>query len=291
MHYNSRKMSGSGDEGENRQLRAEIRRLRETLRKLTPSLEVILRRRGFSIYKREPKDDLLVPAGDLLDGYYVMLKHYSFRLFLRDVIKHQRGFTLPQVTRYATREVTTEYLRYLEKIGLVKPGDSGYTLAGGTIKSFGETLEWFIAEIFRRELSAEAIWGIKMKRPRVGGDYDLLAKIDGSVLCMEVKSSPPKQIYQTEIRTFLDRICDLRPEIAVFFVDTELRMKDKIVPMFEEEMSRRFVPPPEVRRMERELFEVSEQVCESLRVFIINAKDSIIQNIERVLIEYFRRTL
>jgi hypothetical protein len=108
---------------------------------------------------------------------------------------------------------------------------------------------------------------------------------------MEVKSSPPKQIYQTEIRTFLDRICDLRPEIAVFFVDTELRMKDKIVPMFEEEMSRRFVPPPEVRRMERELFEVSEQVCESSRVFIINAKDSIIQNIERVLIEYFRRTL
>ena len=97
-----------------------------------------------------------------------------------------------------------------------------------------------LCEIFRREFAAEAAWGVKFKRPRVGGDYDVIAKIDGSILYMEVKSSPPKQIYNSEIAAFLDRTSDLSPEISVFFMDTELRMKDKIVPMFEEELRKRF---------------------------------------------------
>ena len=72
----------------------------------------------------------------------------------------------------------------------------------------------------------------------MGGDYDLIAKVDGSILYMEIKSSPPKQIYQNEISAFFDRVADLSPEISIFFVDTELRMKDKIVLMFEEELKK-----------------------------------------------------
>ncbi len=268
-------------------LRAEVKRLRRTLNELTPSLSVLLKRRGFKIYKKEPSDDLLLPEIDFIDEYYEMLKKYSFRLFLRDVIKHQPIFTLQQVTRYATREVTEEYIEYLIKIGLSERFNSSYRLKKGPIKSFGETLEWFIAEIFKREFASEAIWGVKMKRPGIGGDYDLLTKIDGSILYMEVKSSPPKQIYQNEISAFLDRVYDLIPEIAIFFMDTELRMKDKIVPMFEDVMRARHSEPPEIRRIERELFEVA---TERPRIFIINAKDSIINNIERVLSVYFRRS-
>lgn len=273
-------------------LKSEIKRLRGSLSKLTPPLASLLKRRGFRIYKKEPSDDLLIPKKRFIDGYYEMLKRYSFRLFLRDVIKHQLLFTLKQVTRYSTKEVTLQYIDYLVKVGLaaraegrIKTENSLYKLKKGPIKSFGETLEWFMAEIFRREFSIEAVWGVKMKRPMVGGDYDLLAKIDGSILYMEIKSSPPKQIYQNEIRAFFDRVYDLMPEMAVFFMDTELRMKDKIVPMFEDELSMRFAEPPEVKRMEKELFEVG---AERPKIFIINAKDSIINNIERVLARYFR---
>jgi len=117
----------------------------------------------------------------------------------------------------------------------------------------------------------------------VGGDYDIIAKVDGSILYMEVKSSPPKQIYQNEIAAFFDRLTDLSPEISIFFVDTELRMKDKIVLMFEEELKRRHESPPKVVRMEKELFHLSD------KIFIINAKDSIAANIEKVLSWYFRR--
>jgi hypothetical protein len=276
-------MSSDGASDEVGSLRDEIKRLRKSLSELTPSLDVLLKRRGFRIFRREPSDDLLLPGDEFVKGFYDMMKKYSFRLFLRDVIKRQNFFRLENVARYATSEVTEDYLRYLEEIGLIERMSDGFRLVRAPIKSFGETLEWFVAEIFKREFSTEAIWGIRAKRPRVGGDYDLIAKVDGAILYMEVKSSPPKQIYQTEISAFLDRVSDLYPEISIFFVDTELRMKDKIVLMFEEELKVRHADPPNVVRMEKELFHIYD------KIFIINAKESIAANIEKVLTWYFRR--
>jgi len=127
------------------------------------------------------------------------------------------------------------------------------------------------------------LWGVKFRRPKVGGDYDVIAKFEGSLFYVEVKSSPPKQIYDSEIAAFLDRVADLAPAIAVFLMDTELRMKDKLVPMFEEELARRFPDPPPVLRVERELFQISD------RIFIVNAKESILGNLERVFGEYYRQ--
>jgi hypothetical protein len=139
-----------------------------------------------------------------------------------------------------------------------------------------------VAEIFRREFAAESIRGIRFRRPGVGGDYDLIVKVDGAILYMEIKSSPPKQIYQNEIASFFKRIQDLSPDIGIFFMDTELRMQDKIIPMFAEEL-RKDDNPPEILRIEKELFQISG------KVFIINARESIISNIGKVLSFYFRR--
>src|SRR5512147_3294092 len=263
-------------------LRAEVKRLRKALMRHSPGIDVLLKRRGFKVYKKEPPEDLLLPSKKYLAGYYRMLHKYSFRLLLRDVIKHQQFFTLEDVTRYATPEVTGEYLDYLLSVRLIKKRPKGYTLARGPITSFGATLEWFVAEILRREFGAETIWGVKFKRPNVGGDYDVIAKLDGSLLYAEVKSSPPKQIYDSEIAAFLDRAYDLSPDIAVFLMDTELRMKDKLVPMFAKELGKRYDKPPEVLRLERELFQIED------RIFIVNAKESLVQNIEKVVSRFFR---
>ncbi len=264
-------------------LRNENRRLRKSLNVLTAPLNVLLKRRGFKIFRQNPKEDLLLPPEEFLDDYYRMLCRYSFRLFLRDVIKHQDFFRLEQVTRYATADVTADYLHYILSVRIVTETEGGYQLFRRPVKSFGETLEWYMAEIFKREFCSESIWGVKFKRPRIGGDYDVLGKLDGSIVYIEVKSSPPRQVYDAEISAFLDRVSDLLPEIAVFFMDTELRMKDKIVPMFEAELSRRYAVPPAVARMEKELFQIED------RIFIINAKDSIATNMEKVLYRYFRR--
>jgi hypothetical protein len=277
-------MSSETFSDETYHLRDEIRRLRKSLSELTPPLSVLLKRRGFRIYKREPSEDLLLPKKEFFDNYFEMMKKYSFRLFLREVIKHQEFFKLEDVTRYATAEVTKEYVDYMNKIGLLEKLPDGFRLSKRPVKSFGETLEWFVSETFKVEFATEAIWGIRFKRPKVGGDYDLIAKVDGKILYMEIKSSPPKQIYQKEITAFFDRLSDLLPEIGVFFVDTELRMKDKIVPMFEEGLKVKYGIPPKVIRMEKELFQIED------RIFVINSKDNVAANIEKVLSWYFRRS-
>jgi len=43
-----------------------------------------------------------------------------------------------------------------------------------------------------------------------------------------------------EVKTFFLRIDDLLPDVAILFNDTQLRMKDKLVVMFEEELERRY---------------------------------------------------
>jgi hypothetical protein len=275
-------MLDDDDAEELESLRGEVRRLRRTLNVLTPSLDMLLKRRGFRVYKKEPPDDLLVPDDSFCDGFYSALHKYSFRLFLRDVIKHQDRFSLEQVTRYASTRVIRSYLGYLRDIGMIREGAAGYTLTRRPITSFGPTLEWYVAELLKREFGAETLWGVKFRRPKVGGDYDVLAKLDGSLLYAEVKSSPPKQVAESEIAAFLDRVDDLAPEAALFLMDTELRMKDKIVPMFEQELAKRMTDPFPVLRVERELFHIQD------RIFIVNAKESINRNIEKVVARLFQ---
>jgi hypothetical protein len=263
-------------------LRAEIKHLRADLNRAAPSLEGMLALRGFHIHVKQLGDDLLLPASEHRDNFFELMKRYSFRLFLRDVIKHQDGFTVHDVAKYATRDVTHEYINYLLSAGLVDEENGKYRLPKH-MKSFGATLEWFMAELINREFQTEALWGLRFRGRPVGGDYDLIARLDCSLLYMEIKSSPPRQVYLSEVVAFLDRVEDLSPALAVFFMDTELRMKDKLVPMFEEVLAARYKSPPPVVRMEKELFHIQD------KMFIINAKDTVAGNLRAVLGWYYRR--
>jgi len=276
-------MSGTDREAELRRLREEVRRLRRELRELTPPLALLLRRRGFAVHTKEPASDLVVPVAPFIDAFYRLLHKYSFRLFLRDVIKHQDRFTADLLTRYATHRTVSGYIDRLGRMGLVEPQGSAVRLVRRPLLSFGPTLEWYIAELLKREFGAEVYWGVKFRGTRAGGDYDVLAKLEGFLLYLEVKSSPPKQIYDREVGAFLERADDLCPDMAVFLVDTELRMKDKIVPMFEQALAARGTGSPHPVRLERELFQVRD------RLFIVNAKESIAGNIGAVLRRQFRR--
>lgn len=278
-------MAGGESRDEIKALKKEIRRLRKIIRDLSPSLEALLRKRGFRIFKKEPSEDLLIPEPSFLDQYYKKLHKYSFRLFLRDVIKFQKGFSIEDVTRYATKEVTEDYIAYMRKVGLIDKFRDNYKFfLRKPVRSFGETLEWFFSEILRREFLMESTWGVRLKKasstasqPSPGGDYDVLAKFNNSILYAEVKSSPPKQIYQKEVKTFLNRIKTLNSELSIFFVDTELRMKDKIVPMFEDELKK------PLERVKKEIFHSDNNL------FIVNSGDSIVQNIDTVLSWYYSK--
>ena len=262
------------------QLRDEVQRLRQEVSRLAPALTTLLKMRGFHIYKKKPMELPLLPDDRHIEQYYELLKHYAFRLFLRDVIKNQDGFSVDDVARFASRQITDNYIDSIYRMGLIENMNGSYWLRPGQIRSFGPTLEWFVAEMLQREYRTEAMWGLRFRRANIGGDYDVIAKLGAGILYIEVKSSPPKQTYQTEISAFCNRFDDLSPEIAIFFMDTELRMKDKIVPMFEEELRNRGLNN-DVVRMERELFHISN------RIFIINAKGGIEGNIEKAIRWHF----
>lgn len=263
-------------------LRGEVDRLRAEVARLATPLEVLLRRRGFRVYKKEPAADLLLPGPQHLGAYYALLGKYSFRLFLRDAIRHQDRFTADLLARYATVRTIRSYIVFLLESGLAEETQDGCRLVR-PVTSFGPTLEWYVARLLEREFGAEVLWGVKFRRPKVGGDYDVLGRLDGAVVYIEVKSSPPRQIYDSEVRAFLDRVGDLAPDLAIFLMDTELRMKDKLVPMFEQALAGRSAPPRAVERLERELFTVQD------RLFIINAKESMAGNIGTVVARYIRK--
>lgn len=270
-------MADPGKAEEITYLRSEVQRLRDALNRCTPSLSLMLRRRGFVVHKKGPAKDLLVPAAQFHDSFYAHLHKYSFRLLLCDIIKHQERFTLEQLTRYSSARTVRSYLGYLQDVCVIQEGAAGYVLSKRPTTSFGPTLEWYVAELLSREYGAETLWGVRFRRRGTGGDYDVLAKLEGSLLSIETKSSPPKQVAAGEISAFLDRVEDLAPDLAVFLMDTELRMKDKIVPMFEQELIRRHAVPPPVERLERELFHIRD------RIYLVNAKESILRNIAAVV--------
>ena len=236
----------------------EIQSLKKKVRSLTKEIESIktvsvedpspvekmLKMRGITVFRKNPTGRLFFPP-DLSPRYknrfYEMMKKYSFRLVLRDMIKYQDGFRIQDLTHYCSPRVAQGYCLLLCEIGaIIKSGRGKYRTCVSPLYSFGPTLEWFIAEMFKRAFSSPAIYGASMKNTPSGGDYDVIASWNQRLVYVEVKSSPPKGVEQNEISTFFSRMNDLLPEVAILFNDTQLRMRDKLVAMFEEEFERRY---------------------------------------------------
>jgi hypothetical protein len=169
---------------------------------------------------------------------------------------------------------------------IIKNGRGKYRTCVSPLHSFGSTLEWFIAEVFKREFASPAIYGVNVKKTPSGGDYDVIASWNQRLVYVEAKSSPPKGVELNEISSFFSRMDDILPEVAFFFNDTQLRMKDKLVVMFEEELEERYGRESKtlypVERLIGELFHVQNHI------FIVNSKKDVLENFQYCLKHYLR---
>jgi hypothetical protein len=239
-----------------------------------------IKARGVQIYRQDPTDDLIFSpeASEAeMTSFYQLLRHYSFRLFLRDVIGKKGSFQAEGLMRYCPLEIVQSYISALCELRLVEADAAGaFHLVKQSLSSFGPTLEWFVAQMFQREFASPAVYGVRFKETRSGGDYDVIALWEGQLIYVEIKSSPPRGIERGEIGSFLARITDLLPDIAFLFNDTQLRMKDKIILMFEEELDERFGTSSRQRfpleRLVDELFHINH------RLYIVNSKRDAIAN-------------
>ena len=244
-------------------------------------IEAMLRRRGIHAVKYSAADTMLLPehrANGVDDIIYDIMKKYSFRIFLRDLFASLPEMDMALLTRYCSEITAREYLAtLLEQRMLAKIAPGQYAFTNPQVQNVGDTFEWFVAQALQREFDCPAEYGVRLKHSGAGGDYDVIASIEGHLAYIEVKSSPPKHIEFPEIHAFFERVSDLRPHVAIFLEDTHLRMRDKLVPMFEEELRQRFGSNADsdypVRELHDEVFVVNNIV------FLSNTKPDLIANL------------
>lgn len=262
-------------------------RVSELEQRLQTSVIDILRQRGFVVDSFNPVAQVLLPhprSGDRVERYCHLLHRYSFRILLRDVIRFRAGFRIEDLLHYCSQRKARRFVKDLVSLGIVEESGPGrYRLRNQQATSFGDTLEWYVAQTFEREFASPAVWGVKLRALESGGDYDVVARLGQHLVYVETKSAPPRNIEQPAITGFLKRLDDLQPDLAIFLEDTHLKMEIKINLMFESE--RESQPgagwlSPETKMLRRGVFQAGR------RVFIINSKPSIIHNL-RVCLRAF----
>lgn len=241
---------------------------------------LMLRRRGLDPRPLPPDVPFDPEPGPALRRWLdAHLPHYAFRLFLRGAILRPAGFTPGQATRYVRAAKARELAEACAAIGLVERLARGRYRLVRPARSFGGTLEWWLARELRRRLGLEVASGVRSGARGVGGDLDVVAAGEGKLLYLEAKSSPPKHVTPAEIGAFLRRVQAVRPDVALFVVDTALRLSDKILPMFSDALGAAAAPP---RRVLRETWALTPHL------YAVNAREDLVENVCRAIAEGLR---
>jgi hypothetical protein len=221
-------------------------------------------------------------AGEAAERFAEQLGHYAFRLFLRGAIQRGRGFVPEEVTEYVHPAQARAFAESLGGLGLAGRRSGGRFAFRQPARSFGGTLEWYVARELHRRFGFDVAAGLKFSAPGVGGDLDVVAAAEGKLVYLELKSSPPKHLSVSEVAGFFDRLRVLRPDLALFVMDTALRLSDKVVPMLAGELGRRAGAPVPPVRVQRELWALTPHV------YAVNAKPDLVSNIGRAVAEGLR---
>lgn len=240
-----------------------------------------LRRRGVACHVRH--HGAIVPdTAAARDELYELLGRYSFRLFLRDLIRQRTGARLESLTRYCSLASVERFVAALAALGLVSRQGPVVRLRVEGIHSFGPTLEWYVAEVLRREFGMASAWGLRPGKAVGGGDYDVVGVGDGTLLYVEVKSAAPRNIEVTQVRAFVQRLVALAPDMAIFLEDTQLRMLDKLVPAMRDAVQRVLPRLGSFRRVRGEIFAAND--C----LFLTNSEPDLATNLGACLHQFLR---
>lgn len=276
-------------------LRKEVSRLQEEVKALHQArmaekhpVEVLLWQRGLPVLDHGDRTQVLLPANPSFsqtDLFYRLMRRYSFRLFLRELLQIPEGREASFLSRYCSEKTAKTYLENLSDLDVVRlHPDGSYEVVKRHVVSFGPTLEWYVSEIFQKEFLAPALFNVRLRNTQYGGDYDVITLLGEVLVYGEVKSSPPRGIELPAVAAFLDRLQDLQPHMAVFLVDTELRMLDKMVPLFAEALEKQGHFPDQwpVIRLVNELFHIRHSI------YIVNSRNGIYTNLRLCLRDFLR---
>jgi len=244
----------------------------------------MLVRRGF----RPSQAKLDVPFSENLEETTAerlakQLRHYAFRLFLRGAIQKAQGFAPVEATQYLEAAQAQACAESLVDLGLAERLQRGRYRLLRPAKSFGGTLEWYVAREIHWRLGFDVASGVRLHARGVGGDLDVVAAAEGKLVYVELKSSPPKNLSTGEVAAFFERVWLLRPDLSLFVVDTALRLSDKVLPMLTAELEqRRGETRPVPHRIIREIWAITP------RLYAVNGRPDLVANIARAIAEGLR---
>jgi hypothetical protein len=243
----------------------------------------MLVRRGLD--PRPSRPDLPFDPGlpeEALDAIAARLDHYAFRLFLRGAILAPAGFRPAEATRYLAAAKARALAEECVALGLAERRPGGRYRLLTRARSFGGTLEWWLARRLAARLGLEVATGVRSGASGVGGDLDVVAAAEGKLLYLELKSGPPKHLTDAEVGAFLRRLRALRPDLALFVVDTALRLSDKVLPMFARALAGAGADPAAPRRIVRETWALGPHL------YLVSAKEDLLENACRAVAEGLR---
>ena len=217
------------------------------------------------------------PEDPLADNLSEWLGHYAFRLFLRGAIQESSGFLPSETTRYLTPEQSRNYAEVLVRLDLAEKMPRNRYRMTWAVENFGGILEWYIGRELERRYGFDVVTGVQLHARGTGGDLDVVAAAEGKLVYVEAKSSPPRNLAASEMAAFCERLNLLRPDVALFVVDTALRLSDKVLPMLMEEFQRhgRIVSKP--RRIAAQSWALTPHV------YAVNGSRDLMGNIGKAL--------
>jgi hypothetical protein len=190
------------------------------------SIEKTLVRRGFTFksnktgLSKELLIELYHSREERVNKFYNLMNKESNRAILKKICLMNSGFTKEDLVKNWDSQRVEDLLEELKELVIVnQKSDGTFELVNSEVE-YGSNLEWYIAEIFRREFFCTSDWGVHVVEAPSGGDYDVLARSENNLIYVECKAKSPSSIKEEELINFLKRDEFLRPYISIFFIDT-----------------------------------------------------------------------
>jgi len=271
---------------------SEIKKLAKIVHDEMYSIENTLKRRGY-IYAGEGQlDNILLPKNaSNVDKYFFYMGSCTFRKLLKKMVGKNTGISYDEFEKDCGTAKRTEYLDFLVQSGILSKDNSGFYNLAVNVNDYGHTLEWYVSELFKRELGCTSAWGVAVEAVGAGGDFDVLARIESQLAYVETKCSTPNKISTSDVCHFLQRDQDLDPDISIFLIDTEDDISE-LIARFEDVMTPTIARDSNIKdsnfhyRIEQ-LSDFGNINHFLRRVFLINSKPSILTNIRYCLNYYF----
>lgn len=270
-------------------------------------VDSVLRRRGHDILRTGSRSSTLAPSVDVTeselaselsfefsDPRYTKAKQYldcfekrNCRNLLKTLVEAPgQKIEIKELENKHHAKVLDSYVPVLESIGVIRCTDGTVTLAR-KVDNLGPSFEQYVAEICARDLRGSSEWGVKLRKlPKAGGDFDVLAWLEPSLVYIECKSGDPNNIDQRHIANYLQREFELAADISIFLIDTTDKLDGFVLDKFDPVIKIGLGSKSSHATMLP--LNGYEGVFGGYRnVFITNSKPSVLRQIQRCLQAYY----